>query len=116
MEFKKYFGKFGIGWIIVGIVLTFLVFYVEWIAEYAGRIPYDWVEFVLVSIFLGFVPFIVAFFGLIRLFWLLICGTAILLLLLFLESGWELESNINYSTFNIIGVYRGDLGNRPLLP
>ena len=85
MELKSYFKKYGNGWVIVGFLVTVLVFYLEWLIEYAGQFPYAWIEFSLVSISLGFVPFMLAFFGLFRLFWLLIGGVFIFFLLLFLE-------------------------------
>ena len=108
MELKNYFKKFGIGWIVVGLVLSLLLFTLSWIesvnyykksilqnterfASIGKNLPKFNFSYVLsISLtltLLGFVPFLIGFFGLIRLFWLLIGWVIVYFLVALLESG-----------------------------
>lgn len=112
MEFKNYFKKFGIGWIVVGsilFILSLLFLFISLlnrdsvISTSAGfglspfRFMFSGIGFpllsedVLMPSLLLLLPFVVGFFGLIRLFWLLAGWFVIYFTIAFLESG-SLES------------------------
>ena len=101
MEFKNYFKKFGKGWVVLGLVMILLFFvsqiiylfekentiraasapsmYNQSVSEFLFSKGYVQ-RAVLESLLLGFIPFIVGFLGLIRLFWLLIAWEGVFLL------------------------------------
>ena len=104
MESKKYFKKFGKMWLFLGIILTLLLFVIQWIEfstnryviENAAKFGQSITEFMVsywlpsiiwTSLLFGFVPFLTGFLGLIRLFWLLVVLEVIYFIIALLEQG-----------------------------
>ena len=79
MELKNYFKRFGIGWIILGLIFSilFILVNVFTLNLWAGRI----LSILIIGIFFVFTPFLLGFFGLVRLFWLLVGWVFVYILL-----------------------------------
>ncbi len=104
MEFKSYFRKFGMGWIVVGVVATLLLIIfnymnlstnknvIENAAKFGKSVPEFMVSFwlpriIFMGVLLGFGIFFVGFLGLTVLFRLLIGWLIVFLVVGVLQSG-----------------------------
>ena len=107
MELKSYFKKYGKGWIVVGFLLTLLLIVVslmelfnrEAVVTQASKVGLSESKYlfsyafglvissILIPLFFVLVPFLIGFFGLIRLFWFIIVGEILYYIITLLESG-----------------------------
>ena len=100
MELKNYFKKFGKGWIFLGFAITllglFLAIHSLLTSETKTRVdPATWQKYVLEEVLYLvlictlalFVPFLFGFFGYIHLFWSMMAGLGISVIIGLLNSG-----------------------------
>ena len=105
MELKNHFKKFGMGWIILGVVLSISFFILSGLTEYLAvnklGVSY-WSRLILFSILIGLGPFILGFFGLYRLFWLLVGWEIIALSISYLTNG---PRDMSFIPFLLYGLF-----------
>lgn len=105
MKFKNYFGKFGIGWILVGvtsiIILIFYLFSFYWggyFKYYEGgytsalmNLPAWMILITITLLTIVLLPYFLGYFGLTRLFWLLFLWNLIAIV----TGGWNIFGDLS---------------------